>query len=81
MLECYPVLSLDGLNFDKLCKFVSRSELVLDADHFLDFLGTHPISPRTLKPNFKKVCLREFLKGIQGNGGNFLLSAPKLLLD
>ena len=30
ILECYPVLSLNGL---KLCKSVSRSDLVLDADH------------------------------------------------
>ena len=36
ILECYPVLSLNGL---KLCKFVSRSDLVLDADHALDFLS------------------------------------------
>ena len=38
MLECYPVLSLHGL---KLCKFVSRSDLVsdlvVDVDHALDF--------------------------------------------
>ena len=38
MLECYPILYLDGL---KLCKFVSRSDLVLDADHALDFLRTY----------------------------------------
>ena len=36
-LACYLVLSLDDL---KLCKFISRSDLVLDADHSLDFLGT-----------------------------------------
>ena len=36
MLGCYPVLSLNGL---KLCKFVSRSDLILDADHSLDFLS------------------------------------------
>ena len=38
-MECDPVMSLSGL---KLCKFVSRSDLVLiflDADHFLDFLS------------------------------------------
>ena len=29
-----PVLSLDGL---KVCTFISRSDLVLDADHSLDF--------------------------------------------
>ena len=33
-----PVLPLHGL---KLCKFVSRSDLVLDADQSLDF---YPIS-------------------------------------
>ena len=35
ILECWPVLSLHGL---KLCKLASRSDLVLDADHALDFL-------------------------------------------
>ena len=32
----HPVLSLHGL---RLCKFVSRSDLVLDADHALNFLS------------------------------------------
>ena len=36
MLPCLSVLPLHGL---KLCKFVSRSDLVLDADHVLDFLS------------------------------------------
>ena len=40
VLECYPVLALNGL---KLCKFVSRSDLVLISswmpDHVLDFLS------------------------------------------
>ena len=34
---CYPVLSLDGL---RLGKILSRSDLVLDADHSLDVSGT-----------------------------------------
>ena len=38
MLVRYLVLLLDGL---KLCKFVSRSDLFLDADHAFDFLGTY----------------------------------------
>ena len=38
-----PVLSVNGLN---LCKLVSRSDLPLDADHSLNFVGYHkkPIS-------------------------------------
>ena len=37
ILTRYPVLSLDRL---KLCNFVSRSDLALDADHSVDFLTT-----------------------------------------
>ena len=36
-LECYPVLAL--INRLKSCKFVSRSDLVLDANYSLDLLG------------------------------------------
>ena len=45
ILACYPVLSLDGL---KLCKSVSRSDLVLDADHSLDFLRTQEAPKKML---------------------------------
>ena len=36
-LECYPVLSLHGIKF---CQLVSRSDLVVEADHSLDVFGT-----------------------------------------
>ena len=69
ILKCYTVLSLESL---KLCKFVSRSDLVLHADHFLGHFGcqTSPIA-RT----FERIW-RDFW----GHAGNFLSRSQAWIL-